>query len=196
MRRVFSGVFVVPLTALIIALLCGCDDDARLARMAETAADRQAEQNSEMARLNREVAEGTRRLVEADADSRKDLVALQQELQSEQAMVGHQRDLLESERREIADQRLRESTLAPILEDLGPLLVCTLVLVFCAFLVCGLNSDKGESDAVTEILIEDIVAERPTLLPPRVSRHNIDDRKPMSPILPGQSVSNDENAAE
>jgi hypothetical protein len=183
MIRTLASVFIVPLAALTIASLCGCGDDARLARMAETAADRQADQNKEMVTLNREVAEGTKLLVEADANSREDFVALQRDIQTEQAEIGQQRDQLESERREIAGERLRESILAPILANLGPLLVCALVLVFCTWLVSGLQSDKGEGDAVAEILIEKIVAERPTRLPPQASRHSIDNREPISPIV-------------
>jgi hypothetical protein len=178
----------VSLAARTIASLCGCGDDARLARMAENAADRQADQNKEMVQLNREVAEGTKLLVEADANSREDFVALQRDIQTEQAEIGQQRDQLASERREIAGERLRESMLAPILANLGPLLVCALVLVFCTWLVSGLQSDKGEGDAVAEILIEEIVAERPTRLPPQASRHSIDNRKPISPIITDQSV--------
>ena len=161
--------------------------------MAETAADRQADQNREMSQLNREVAEGTKLLVEADANSREDFVALQRDIQTEQAEVGKQRDQLESERRSIAGERLRESILAPILANLGPLLVCALVLVFCALLVFGLYSDKGEGDVVAELLIDEIVAERPTRLPPQASRHSIDNRKPISPIITDQSVVDVEN---
>ena len=187
MIRTLASVFIVSLAALTIASLCGCGDNARLARMAETAADRQADQNKEMVTLNREVAEGTKLLVEADANSREDFVALQRDIQTEQAEVGQQRDQLESERREIAGERLRESMLAPIIANLGPLLVCALVLVFCTWLVSGLQSDKGEGDVVAEILIEEIVAERPTRLPLRTSRQSIDNREPMPVVIPDQS---------
>ena len=57
--------YVILLT--LITLLNGCDSDERVVRIATEAADRQAEQNHELVQLNREVAEGTRRLVEADA---------------------------------------------------------------------------------------------------------------------------------
>ena len=56
--------------------------------------------------------------------------------------LAHQRDELETERREIADQRLHESILGPIIANMGPLLVCALVLVFCGLLVYGLRVDK------------------------------------------------------
>jgi len=187
MRGAFLGIFIVPLTALTIASLCGCDNDAELARMAETAADRQAEQNKEMVQLNREVAEGTKRLVEAGASSREDFFAIQCELQNERARIGHQRDRLEDERRAIADQRLRESLVAPVLDNLGPLLVVVAVLFFCGLLVSGLSSDNGEGDAVAEILIREMVAERPNILPPQASRHSVDNGTPTPPVITDQS---------
>ncbi len=164
MKRLIPITTVV--TALALVLLTGCDDDEKVARVATQAADRQAEQNKEMARVNREVAEGTKRLVEADAEARKDVLAMQEDLQGQASEVGQQRDLLESERREIAKHRVRESILGPIIANLGPLLVCALVLVFCGLLVYGLRVDKGDDDAVGEVLIEELASARPTLLPP------------------------------
>ena len=90
---------------------------------------------------------------------------MQENLQSQQAEVGRQRDQLESERRDIAGQRLRESILGPILANLGPLAVCGLALVFCSMLVYGLYRDKNGDEAVAEILIEELTSERPVLLP-------------------------------
>ena len=58
-----------------------------MAKVAIEAAERQAKQNEEMARLNRETAEGARRLVEADAEARMELTEMQHDLQAEQAEV-------------------------------------------------------------------------------------------------------------
>ena len=55
------------LIATLIVTAIGCDEDERLAEMAERHSARQAEQNRQMADLQKEVAEGTRQLVEADA---------------------------------------------------------------------------------------------------------------------------------
>ena len=51
---------------LVLILTSGCDDE-RATQIAREAADRQAQQNTAMAELNKEVASGTRQLVEADA---------------------------------------------------------------------------------------------------------------------------------
>ena len=67
---------------LVVALILasGCEEDERLARLAEDATARQAEQNQEMIRLNREVNASHQRLLEADAQARQASIALQQEL--------------------------------------------------------------------------------------------------------------------
>ena len=168
MKRISPIVLVA--TALVIVLLTGCEEkDARLAEMAQESVRQQAKQNEEMSKLNREIASGSKRLIESDAKAREDVLAMQKDLQGQAAEVGHQRDELETERREIADQRLHESILGPIIANMGPLLVCALVLVFCGLLVYGLRVDSGSDDAVSEVLIEELVAERPVFLPPAVS---------------------------
>jgi len=55
-----------------LATMIGCEEDERLAQMAQDATQRQAEQNQEMIRLNREVAASHQRVIEADAQSRPD----------------------------------------------------------------------------------------------------------------------------
>ena len=103
------------LLAVTVILVTGCEENgnenSRVAKVAVEAAERQAKQNAEMARLSRETAEGTKRLVEADAQARKELTEMQHDLQAEQAEVGEQRDQLEAERKEIAGQRRAESML-------------------------------------------------------------------------------------
>jgi len=157
---------VAALIATTILLLTGCDQDARLTTLAEESARQQAGQNQEMARLHHEVAEGARQLVEADAKARQGVLAMQQQLQERQAEVGQQRDQLESERREIARQRLSESVFGPILAELGPLAVCGLVLVLCGLLIYGLRSGPSDADTMGEILIEELVSPRPMLYSP------------------------------
>ena len=165
MSRMLAVVLVTAL-ALAVTLSGGCDDDTRVAGTAERAAERQAELDKEMAQLNRQVAEGSKELVAADARSREALLEIQQDLQSQQTDVNRQRDELEKERKHIADQRLRESILAPILASIGPLAVCGLVLLFCCMLVFGMRRDRADGDAVGEILVEELTSARPMLLPP------------------------------
>jgi len=155
----------VTIFGLLLGSLGGCDDNARVAQVAERAAERQAELDKEMAQLNRQVAEGSKELVEADARSREALVGIQKDLQIQQAQVNHQRDELEKERKAIAEERVRESILAPILANLGPLVVCGLVLLFCCLLLWGLRVDRKDDDAVGEVLVEELTSQSPILLP-------------------------------
>lgn len=147
----------LPLVALVVVSLTGClGEDERLVELARESSQRQASQNREMAQLNQQVAQ-----------SHKELLSLQRSLESQQAEVNTQRDQMESERRDIARQRLRESLLAPILESLGPLVVCALVLVFCASLVYGLRGETGTEEKISEVLIEELTSNEPRLLLPQ-----------------------------
>lgn len=102
----------VPIVAALILTVIGCDENARLAEMAERHLDRQAEQNRQMAELHRQVADGSRELVAADAKAREELAALQREVQTERAETGRQRDELEKERRSLAAERRQDPIIA------------------------------------------------------------------------------------
>lgn len=149
-----------------IALTAGCDEDEheRTADVAVEAADRQARQNEEMARLNRAIAEGSQRLAESEAEARRDFLALQGDLQEQQAEIGRQRDRLEEDREALAERRRRESLLVVVLSRLGELALCALPLVLCWYLLHALRGTDHDP-AVQEILIEEIAAEEPRLLP-------------------------------
>ena len=150
---------------LLTPLITGCDSgDDRLVRLATDNARQQAEQTRQMAELQKEVATGTRKLVEAEAQSRKALIRLQQDLQSERSEIGHARDRLEIERREIATQRLTDSVVAEALAELGLVLAALLPLVLCWHLLRQ-RTDADMDQAVSELLIEDLVAHEPLLLP-------------------------------
>ena len=154
----------LPLTLILIA---GCEpppSDERLARMAEQSVEAQAAQNAEMARLNREVAEGTNRLVEADAEARQELLAAQRDLQRQQEQVGVQRDALESERKTWTSQRRTESVYAPIISTFGMALLAVLPLTLCWKLLYGLGD--AQDQPLSDLLIQEIVSPEPTLLPP------------------------------
>jgi hypothetical protein len=100
-----------------------------------------------MGRLNREVAEGTRRTAETT-----------------QRQLDFQREL-QAERRDLARSYRQESLLAAVIDHLGEVLVCLLPLVVCWYLLRGIRSDNDDA-VVAEILIEEIASERPLLLGP------------------------------
>jgi small-conductance mechanosensitive channel len=158
----------IPLTSLLICLIAGCgSDDAQLVQMAREHAAQQAAQNEKMAELQKSVADGSKRLVEAEAESRDKLLAMQDNLRADQATVGEQRDKLEGERREIAQQRIRDPIIAEAIVQVGLYLACLLPLVLAGYLVYSMRHTASQDDAaVTEFLVTDIVAEHPLLLGP------------------------------
>ncbi len=163
MIRTHFGLLIAALIALVIISLVGCDEDERLVQLSEKAADRQAAQNQEMTKLNREVAESTKRLVTADAESRKELVSLQRDLQVEQSEIGDQRDQLEAERKQIAEQRHRDPIIANAITGIGVLLACLAPLLLCWYLLRGVR-DESDDAIVADVLIEELSSSQPRLL--------------------------------
>jgi hypothetical protein len=115
-----------PLVWMLVAVVgvAGCSDppDERIVEMAREQVVRQAEQSKQMADLQQEIMEGSRKLVEADAESRRETILFQRDLQVDQHEIGRQRDLLEGERKEIARQRFRDQTIAAAFSTFGLLL--------------------------------------------------------------------------
>ena len=153
---------------LLIVLATGCSSsDDRLVRHVADSNRQQAQQNSEMAKVHREVAEGTSRLVEAVAESRKEMVAMESDLQE-------QRTQLDTERRSIANERHRESILAPVVSSVGLLLVAALPLVLCWYLLHGLRTPDED---VSEVLIENLASGQ-LALPTTPDRQRIEQETP------------------
>jgi hypothetical protein len=150
---------------LLLALIAGCNEDQRLVEQAREADERQAEQNRQIAHQNHELAEATNKLIEADAKSREELVALERDLQAERAAVGRQRDALEAERKQIANQRRHESMLAECIGGAITLLACLLPLVLCWRLLAGWRGG-GSDEALGELLTIELAAESPSPLLP------------------------------
>lgn len=159
------------LTPLLVVAVTGCSSsDDRLARFAAESNRQQVEQNQEMARVHREVAQGTTRLVDAVAESRREMLGMERELQD-------QRTELDAERKSIADQRHRESLLAPVVANVGLLLVAALPLVLCWYLLHGLRSDGEE---VGEVLVESLVEQRLGVIASTSTRPGIEHAEPGS----------------
>ncbi|MDP6718224.1 MAG: hypothetical protein QGF59_06210 [Pirellulaceae bacterium] len=153
---------------LLIVLATGCSSsDDRLVRHVAESNRQQAAQNQEIAKVHREVAEGTSRLVEAVAESRKEMVAMESDLQE-------QRTQLDEERRAIANERHRESLLAPIVSSVGLMLVAALPLVLCLYLLHGLRTPDED---VSEVLIQNLVSEQ-LALPQPPDRQRIEQESP------------------
>lgn len=172
---------VIPIVAILVLAMIGCDENEnkRLAEMAERHLERQSEQNRRMSELQREVAEGARQLVEADAKAREEMVTLQRAAQAERSEIGRQRDTMEDERRHLATIRRLDPIIAAAITDIGLLVACLLPLVLCWYLLHR-RIEPADDQAVVEILLEDLITDRPLLLP------RMDDRRgePQIPVLP------------
>src|SRR3954467_1974337 len=107
------------IAAVTLVFLGGCSPDDRVTQVALQASAQQSEQNQELAQLNREVAEGTRRLVESRGNADQQLLEQQHQVQAGL-------DQLDAERRAIVADRNRESLLATALITVGSLTACGL----------------------------------------------------------------------
>ena len=168
---------VTLIAAILMLTAMGCDENEnkRLAEMTERHLERQSEQNRRMSELQREVAEGSRQLVEADAKAREEMVALQREVQAERSEFGRQRDVLEEDRRDLAAKRRTDPIIATAITNLGLLLACLLPLVLCWYLLRRPN-EPADDQAVAEVLLEDLTADRPLLLPRMVDQRGTTHR--------------------
>ena len=160
-RRETMTAWIVSCHLVIVAV--GCDE--RVAQVAREAADRQAEQNRTMAELHEEVAAGTRSLVEADSQARRELVAAQRELHVERNQLDRGRDALERERRAMAAERRTVSLLVPALESLGAVLVVLVVIGFSWYALVRLRSDDVADTELVELLVQELADEQLPRLP-------------------------------
>ena len=173
------------LALLLLATIGGCgrSPDERLADFAERTMSEQIKQNDRMADQSQAVveeshqlAETAKELVEHDAEARRELIAAQQELTSQlngqQTVIhaGHQQ--LEQDRCEIAEQRHRDPIIAAVIQDFGLFIACLLPLVVAVFVIRQIQSQEPDHAAVDELLILEMTADEPRLLPgPMSQRH-------------------------
>ena len=155
------------LFAIILVIAVGCDspDERLVHQFAETSRE-VVQQHQEIAKTQHEIAEGSKQLVNAVAESRHEHNELQRNIQT-------QRDNLESERKAIATERRFESLLAPVISTTGVLLIAALPLVLCWYLLHGL---RGPDEEVSEVLISQLVSQTPELLGTRNDRPGIGQR--------------------
>lgn len=162
-----AGVVFILLALVVIFIQCGgCggSDHGRVAEMARESLNRQAEQNAQMARQSQQVAEAAKNLVAADAESRKEFVQLQHELQDERETLNTGRDSLEEDRRDLAVERQRESILGSILTRLGFFAMAVIPFVLSGFLLRSVLWRDNPDDALSEILLTDLASDEPRLL--------------------------------
>jgi hypothetical protein len=168
-RRLNRKTWILWIT--LLAATAGCDDKAT--QIAREAADRQAQQNTEMAHLNKEVASGSHQLVEADAKARQEIVGVHHDLQAERTRLDTSLSELESERREISGQRRTESMLVSLASVIGGVSLVVVLLGFCWYALVAARRDNGADDQLSELLVQELLAEQPLKLPVDQSRSGL-----------------------
>lgn len=148
---------------LVFLVMSGCDDGAT--QIAREAANRQAQQNTEMAQVNKEVASGTHQLVEADAQARKEILGVHHDLQAERTRLDTGWNELEGERRQIAGQRRTESMLVSVCELLGGISLVVVLLGFCWYALVTIRRGDDTDAQLNELLVQEILPGESSLLP-------------------------------
>jgi hypothetical protein len=147
------------LTPLPLLIVVGCSsDDQRLVDLSRQSLDRQAEQNRLVETNNRQVLDATQKLVEADAQSRRENAQLEHELQTERGGVNQQRDALEQERRQIAEQRNRDPIVAESIKTAAGLIAAALPLLLGLFVLRGLLQ-KSDDEVAADVLVEELLTQ-------------------------------------
>jgi len=156
---------------LIVGLITiGCSsDDQRLIEVSRQSLDRQAEQNRLVTTNNQQVIDATGKLVEADAQARRENIQLQHEVQSERLAINQQQDHLEHDRRQIAEQRGRDPIIAESIQSAVALIVAALPLIVCLFLLRGLFQ-KSDDQVMADVLVEELVSYQPLFADPEAMR--------------------------
>ena len=121
--------FIGPAALILIVMtLSGCGPDAQLREMAQQSLDRQAEQNQIIADHSKQVTQATEKLVEADAQARREFAELQRETQAaisvERQSIDQQRQELGRERRAVELDRRRAPVIAAAVSQFGLVLAC------------------------------------------------------------------------
>lgn len=164
---------------LLTFTVTGCsssDSDKELVEFAKETMTEQQKQNDRLAEQSAVIVENTghltqaaEKLVEQDAEARRELIAAQQKLQSElhqqQSTVDAHRKGLEDERRQMALQRGRDPIVASAITNSGLLLACVLPLVVCVLVIRQLNHQQPDDAAVAELLLLEATQQKSTLLP-------------------------------
>jgi len=166
------------LALLMLGVVGGCSNtpDERLAEFAQQSMSEQRKQNDRMADQSQAVveeshqlAETAKELVEHDAEARRELIAAQSEMTSQlneqQSAIhtGHQQ--LEQDRRDIAEQRHRDPIIAAVIQNIGLIFACLLPLLVAVFVIRQMQSQEPDHAAVAELLVLELTADEPRLLP-------------------------------
>ena len=123
---------------VLLQMMSGCDENRRIADLAEEELNRRAEETRQLGELHLQV-------------------------QQERIELGQQRDQLEQDRRKMADQRHRDPILATALTSAVGLMAYALVLLVCWRILKPPSQPELDRTA-QEILLSEFVSDEPLLL--------------------------------
>ena len=108
-------------------------------------------------------------IVQRDAEGRRELDELHRKahasIVTRTQAIDRERDQMEEERRQLAAERTRAPVVAEAVKFVGGLIVCSLPLIVVIYLLRSLKTNSGDADAaMVEVLVEELVAERPRLI--------------------------------
>jgi len=204
--RTARAVMIAAHLMLLTTIGCGPAPDMRDQRLADLArqnAEQQARQNEAMAKQSQAVveesqklAEAAQQLVQSDAKARTDMIAAQQrlttQLDQQRATVDIARDQLEAERKQIAAQRHRDPVVAASIQTVGLILAALLPLFVCVYVLKQMSRSEPDDGAVAELLVSELTAERPLLLPAPALRTAPALEHHAGPYLPGEATANEQ----
>jgi hypothetical protein len=203
MKHLRSVAMFAAVLLLTTIVGCGRSPDERLADFAQQTMTEQIKQNDRMADQSQAVveeshqlAETAKELVARDAEARRELIAAQQELTSQlngqQSAIYTGHEQLEQDRREIAEQRHRDPIIAAVIQDFGLFIACLLPLVVAVFVIRQMQSQEPDHAAVAELLVLELTADEPRLLPgPMSQRHALthdDSKETQHALIAGDST--------
>jgi hypothetical protein len=123
--------------------------------------DADAKSRADLQRIHEQV-------MQRDADGRRELDELHRQAHAaftkRTEVIDRERDLMEQERRQIAAERARAPVVAEAVKFVGGLIVCSLPLIVAVYLLRCLRNGGDVDAAMVEVLVEELVAERPRLL--------------------------------
>ena len=176
------------LMMILSAATTGCRDhtDARIEQVMRESLERQAEQNRHIAEQSRLSADSVRRVVEAESETRTEVVDLQRDiverdneererlaeltqsaqnnLNAERVGLDKQRASLEQERQQLAVERSRDPIIAQMIGTVGVLVACTIPLLLAGYVFYSLTRGSDDESIVNEILLSEVTANCPTFL--------------------------------
>lgn len=155
---------LVVVGLLMLWSLTGCREDPRLIQMAQQSVETQRQQNEWIARQSHAVvvesaklAETAKSLVEQEAKARADILAAQCELQSQATVI-------ENERRELMDLRVREPVIAETLKLIGGTFLCCLPLALVGLLLWRQPTEAEVNAQLNYLLIREMSGKSSLLL--------------------------------